>query len=109
MQLRAADAERYPEFKAYLYNRFPTVIESSKIKAGAEKYGALSVDKLRAALHPWTYPFIDVDDIGSAEPGKYHSCDLGGVSGGKIILLSPPVAAFNEGPWYNENYFKKAN
>lgn len=108
MLLRAKDAEKYPEFRDYLYYRFPTVIDSSKITAGAKTYGKLDRGKFQSALHPGAYPLISIFDLDAVEPGTYKSCSLGGVSNDKITLASPLIATFDKDPWGDQNYFKNS-
>jgi hypothetical protein len=108
MLMRSKTAEKYPEFRAYLYDRFPTVINSSKIAAEMELHGHMGFDKFRSALHPGAHPIIDVEEA-SAEPGTYYSCELGFLRGQTLLLYDPLVFPFNDDPWNQENMFKNAN
>jgi len=108
MLLRGTAAESFPQFRDYLYNRFPNVIESSKIVIGMESYGNLNESQFRAALHPGAQPIVDVGEVGSAEAGTYLSCELGQIRDGNFVLVGPLISSFEEGPWYKQNYFKNA-
>lgn len=108
MILTGTASEKYPEFRDYLYYRFPKVIQSSKISEAMLWHGGMDEDRFRTILHPGSHPAIDIEGDVAVEPGTYYSCELGWISGEKIKLYSPPVAMFNNGPWYKENFFKNA-
>ncbi|HEX4951595.1 MAG TPA: hypothetical protein VFZ34_33365 [Blastocatellia bacterium] len=106
MLISTTDASDYPKFKDYLYNRFPNIVASKTIVKNLLKYGNLSESAVRAALYPGMPPLLKVVPIGTEE-GVFSS-DLGKLERnqpGIIKLSTRMVSGFNEGPWYQENFF----
>lgn len=109
MLLRGKAADKYPRFRDYLYDRFPTVLQSKTIVRNLGDCGALTEGEMHAALAPGTPPIIDVVPLGIDKQAKIAvSRDLGFLKRtvpGTIELSTLMVGNFNYDPWAHENMF----